>query len=92
MVDVKSGLMKLVDVGTSDDGVMVVVWVLVVWIVVVEVGNGTDEATGDTVAVVVAVTRDTPLGGETPLIQLVVPEWTSKMKGVVLEEDTGGSE
>lgn len=42
--------------------------------VVVEVLSGVVGATGVTVIVVVAVTKDAPLDGETPLIQLVVPE------------------
>ena len=35
--------------------------------------------------VVVAVVRDAPLEGDTPLTQLVVPETTEKTKGRVLE-------
>lgn len=35
--------------------------------------------------VVVAVVRDAPLEGDTPLTQLVVPETTEKTKGKVLE-------
>lgn len=64
----------------------------VTWMVVVEVCDGDGEASGVTVVVVVAVTRDAPLEGETPLIQVVLPEWTSKTNGKVLEVVTEDSE
>ena len=40
---------------------------------------------GVTKMVVVAVVRDAPLEGDTPLTQLVVPETTEKTNGRVLE-------
>lgn len=42
--------------------------------------------------VVVAVVRDAPLEGDTPLTQLVVPETTEKTNGRVLEVVSRSSE
>jgi hypothetical protein len=89
IVDVRSGLMKLVDVEVSAAGVIVVVCVRVVCMVVEEVSVGLDCSMGVTITVVVAVVRDAPLEGETPLSQSVDPETTEKTKGRVLEADTG---
>jgi hypothetical protein len=44
-----------------------------------------DASLGVTKMVVVAVVRDAPLEGDTPLTQLVVPETTEKTNGRVLE-------
>ena len=44
-----------------------------------------DASLGVTKMAVVAVMRDAPLEGDTPLTQLVVPETTEKPKGRVLE-------
>jgi hypothetical protein len=74
----------LVDVETTA-GVMVVVCVRVVWEVVETVLSGADDSLGVTNMVVVAVVRDAPLEGDTPLTQLVVPETTEKTNGRVLE-------
>jgi hypothetical protein len=61
--------------------------------VVVEIVSiGLDCLIGVTVTVVVAVVRDAPLEGETPLSQSVVPETTEKTKGRVLEVDNGAPE
>jgi hypothetical protein len=92
IVDVRSGLMKLVDVEVSAAGVIVVVCVRVVCMVVEEVFVGLDCSMGVTIAVVVAVVRDAPLEGETPLSQSVDPEMTEKTKGRVLEADTRASD
>jgi hypothetical protein len=89
IVDVRSGLMKLVDVKVSAAGVIVVVCVRVVCMVVEEVFVGLVCSMGVTITVVVAVVRDAPLEGETPLSQSVVPETTEKTKGWVLEAETG---
>ena len=43
--------------------------------------SGVDDSLGVTNMVVVAVVRDAPLEGDTPLTQLVVPETTEKTKG-----------
>jgi hypothetical protein len=92
IVDVRSGLMKLVDVEVSAAGVIVVVCVRVVCMVVEEVSVGLDCSMGVTITVVVAVVRDAPLEGETPLSQSVDPEMTEKTKGRVLEADTRASD
>jgi hypothetical protein len=92
IVDVRSGLMNLVDVEVSAAGVIVVVCVRVVCMVVEEVSVGLDCSMGVTITVVVAVVRDAPLEGETPLSQSVDPEMTEKTKGRVLEADTRASD
>jgi hypothetical protein len=92
IVDVRSGLMKLVDAEVSAAGVIVVVCVRVVCMVVEEVSVGLDCSMGVTITVVVAVVRDAPLEGETPLSQSVDPETTEKTKGRVLKADTGVSD
>ena len=83
-MDVKSGPTMLVDVETTA-GVTVVVCVWVVCEVVETVLSGVDASLGVTKMVVVAVVRDAPLEGDTPLTQLVVPETTEKTNGRVLE-------
>jgi hypothetical protein len=92
IVDVRSGLMNLVDVEVSAAGVIVVICVRVVCMVVEEVSVGLDCSMGVTITVVVAVVRDAPLEGETPLSQSVDPEMTEKTKGRVLEADTRASD
>jgi hypothetical protein len=87
IVDVRSGPTKLVDVETTA-GMTVVVCVCVVCEVVEIVLSGVDVSLGVTNVVVVAVVRNAPLEGDTPLTQLVVPETTEKMKGRVLEADS----
>lgn len=89
IVEVRSGLTKLVDVETSAAGVMVVVCVRVVCVVVEEVSIGVDCSTGVTNIVVVAVVRDAPLEGDTPLSHSVDPETTVKTNGSVLDVDAG---
>jgi hypothetical protein len=90
-VDVRSGPTMLVDVETTA-GVTVVVCVWVVCEVVETVWSGEDASLGVTNTVVVAVVRDAPLEGDTPLTQLVVPETTEKTNGRVLEVASGLSE
>ena len=51
--------------------------------------SGEDASLGVTNTVVVAVVRDAPLEGDTPLTQLVVPETTEKTNGRVLEVASG---
>ena len=51
--------------------------------------SGEDASLGVTNTVVVAVVRDAPLEGYTPLTQLVVPETTEKTNGRVLEVTSG---
>jgi len=82
-VDVRSGPTKLVDVETS--GVTVVVYVWVVCEVVEIVTSGVDGSLGDTKMVVVAVVREAPLEGDTPLTHEVEPETTENTNGSVLE-------
>jgi hypothetical protein len=86
-VDFRSGPIKLVDVEITA-GMTVVVCVWVVCEVVEIVLSGVDVSLGVTKMVVVAVVRDAPLEGDTPLIQLVIPETTEKTKGRVLEADS----
>jgi hypothetical protein len=86
-VDVRSGPTKLVDVETTA-GTKAVVCVWVVCEVVEIVLSGVDVSLGVTNMVVVAVVRDAPLEGDTPLTQLVVPETTEKTKGRVLGADS----
>ena len=86
-MDVRSGPTKLVDVETTA-GMTVVVCVWVVCEVVEIVLSGVDVSPGVTKMVVVAVVREAPLEGDTPLAQLVVPETTEKTKGRVLEADS----
>jgi hypothetical protein len=74
VVSVESGLMYVVEVDVSADGVMVVVWVWVVWLVVFNVCNGSDASVGVMSMVVVAVVSKAPLDGETLLDQAVEPE------------------
>jgi hypothetical protein len=81
--DVRSGPTKLVEVVTS--GVTVVVYVWVVCEVVEIVSSGVDGSLGDTKMVVVAVVREAPLEGDTPLTHEVEPETTEKTNGSVLE-------
>jgi hypothetical protein len=88
-VDVRSGPTKLIDVEVSAGGVIVVVCVRVVSEVVEEVFVGLDCSEGVTKTVVVAVVRDPPLVGETPLSHSVDPETTENMNGVVLGADSG---
>jgi hypothetical protein len=78
VVSVRSGPTNVVEVDVSADGVMVVVWVRVVCDVVFNVLNGSGVSLGVMNTVVVAVVSNAPLLGETPLIQLVVPESTEK--------------
>lgn len=77
----------LVDVETTV-GVTVVVCVWVVSEVVEIVLSGVDVSLGVTKMVVVAVVRDAPLEGDTPLTQLVVPETTEKTNSRVLEVES----
>jgi len=79
VVSVRSGLMNVVEVEVSADGVMVVVWVSVVCIVVLDVCSELDDSLGITHFIVVAVVSDAPLDGETELSQTVKPELTVKM-------------
>lgn len=58
---------------------------LVVCEVVETVESGVDCSIGVTKIVVVAVVRDAPLDGDTPLTQVVDPETTEKTNGRVLE-------
>jgi hypothetical protein len=74
VVSVESGLMYVVEVDVSADGVRVVVWVRVVWLVVFNVCNGPDASVGVMSMVVVAVVSNAPLDGETLLDQAVEPE------------------
>lgn len=56
-----------------------------------DAGDGVNSELGGTRTVVVAVVKEAPLEGETPLIHRVVPEVTSKMKGRELDVDFRGS-